>query len=234
MNSLKQVSNGIFSTPKELKNLAAKDQAKILVLSDSHGNLNVLHHIIENHTNECDALMFAGDGVQDILEIIEEANGNKSLKEKLPATICFVKGNNDPYQHLSKFDHGSKFFSGIKRQDFFPTVIPKEVSLIAAGKQILMVHGHEQGVYYSHKALEERAVNTLSDVVLFGHTHSPEEIQGKICMMNPGSVSLPRQLPFPTFAYLFIQPRNVVYTSFMALKDRTKMLFSPFAPEKMF
>ncbi len=234
MNSLKQVDDGIFSTKKDLKILESKNQAKILIVSDSHGAKSVLQHIIENHSKECDALMFAGDGAQDLLEILEDAHSNHKLKEKLPPTICFVKGNADPYQYMAKFNPQKNLSSIFKKQDFYSIMIPNEIAITVAGKKIVMVHGHKHGVYYSTAGLIEKSGNDKADVLIFGHTHVPIENLRGAYMVNPGSIALPREVSKPGFAYIFIQGKNVVYSSFFHQENRSKLEFSPFELQQFF
>ena len=233
MNSLKQVSPGIFSSKFELKKLAQKDEAKILLISDSHGAAEKIKFVIENYAAECDALIFSGDGAQDLLGIVEDAHENSELKEKLPPVIAFVKGNNDPYQYLSKYNPAPKITNILKKQSLYSIPVPKEVTLVAAKKKILVVHGHEQGVYYSSSGLTEKAKETKSKIVVFGHTHVAAEISYDTYMVNPGSISLPRQQTKPGFAFLFIF-QKAVYSSFMNQENYSKMEFTTYTPYPFF
>lgn len=297
MNSLKLVSDGIFSTEAELKSLAEKKEAKILALSDSHGQEDEIRFVIENYAEKCDALMFAGDGAQDIINILEKAENDEKLKQKLPATICFVKGNNDPFKCISRFSFGSdgknnsvyeertkdskadiKNDCGGKtdsegtngsaetknhenqknasdetqnlrnenpaknpaenpasqKNQFYQISVPKEIKICAAGKKILMVHGNEHAASYTTSCLVQRAEETESDIVVFGHTHFPQENPFSKYLMNPGSIAFPRRLSKPGFAYLFVQGKNIVYSTFMRREKLSEMRFTPFVPEQMF
>lgn len=255
MNSLKLVSDGIFSTEAELKSLAEKKEAKILALSDSHGREDEIRFVIENYAEKCDALMFAGDGAQDIINILEKAENDEKLKQKLPATICFVKGNNDPFKCVSRFSFGSdgKNDSGetqnhgnqnpaenpsenpaYQKNQFYQISVPKEIKICAAGKKILMVHGNEHAASYTTSCLVQRAEETESDIVVFGHTHFPQENPFSKYLMNPGSIAFPRRLSKPGFAYLFVQEKNIVYSTFMRREKLSEMRFTPFVPDQMF
>lgn len=255
MNSLKLVSDGIFSTEAELKSLAEKKEAKILALSDSHGREDEIRFVIENYAEKCDALMFTGDGAQDIINILEKAENDEELKQKLPATICFVKGNNDPFKCVSRFSFGSdgKSDSGetqnhgnqnpaenppenptYQKNQFYQISVPKEIKICAAGKKILMVHGNEHAASYTTSCLVQRAEETESDIVVFGHTHFPQENPFSKYLMNPGSIAFPRRLSKPGFAYLFVQEKNIVYSTFMRREKLSEMRFTPFVPDQMF
>ena len=227
MNSLKQISAGIFSSKKELHALSEKIEAKLLVISDSHGNSPLLKYIITNYSQECDALVFAGDGAGDLLSILEQATEDRKLKEVLPPVIAFVKGNNDPYQYFSKKLLEKKLF---KKEEFAALPIPRETLFSAAGKKILLLHGHEQGVYYSNQTLTEYAHKRDCQIAIHGHTHVPAESMSSVYIMNPGSISLPRMMTKQGFAYTFIR-EDLIYSRFFGLKDRKTYEFAPYNPE---
>ena len=69
------------------------------------------------------------------------------------------------------------------------------------GKRILMAHGHEYGVKSSLARIVASAVSRDVDIVLFGHTHEPQELylpEGEnqfgitqkkpLYLLNPGSI----------------------------------------------
>lgn len=63
-----------------------------------------------------------------------------------------------------------------------------------AGKRIFMTHGHRYSVKNGHMSLYYKGLETDADVVLYGHTHVPLNLdENGIIIMNPGSPSLPRQ-----------------------------------------
>ena len=58
----------------------------------------------------------------------------------------------------------------------------------------MAVHGHTFYVHGSTMYLREFAEEHGIDIVMYGHTHRPEiEIQDNITILNPGSLSYPRQ-----------------------------------------
>lgn len=85
---------------------------------------------------------------------------------------CIVSGNND-------------FFSDLPRED----------EIVLEGRKFLVTHGHYYGVSIDHYGIADEARSRGCDVALFGHTHKPviEEKDG-ILVMNPGSLSYPRQI----------------------------------------
>ena len=93
------------------------------------------------------------------------------IRQTAGCDCVFVKGNNDFFSDLS----GSECF-------------------ILEGSRVMVTHGHMYGVSLNTAMLEEEARSRGVQIVVFGHTHRPylEEKDGLI-LMNPGSVSYPRQ-----------------------------------------
>lgn len=69
-----------------------------------------------------------------------------------------------------------------------PTILLEE----AAGKRILITHGHLHSVKSGLSRLLLDARRMEADIVLYGHTHTAfTDVKNSIHIMNPGSVSLP-------------------------------------------
>ena len=63
------------------------------------------------------------------------------------------------------------------------------------GNRIFITHGHNYGVDFGPDGLSYAAEENKCNIALYGHTHVPDSsIRGKIIIVNPGSVSRPRQL----------------------------------------
>lgn len=61
------------------------------------------------------------------------------------------------------------------------------------GGDILVTHGHAQGVDYDYSRLLYMAQENDCIAVCFGHTHVPvNDYEGDVYFINPGSLSLPR------------------------------------------
>ena len=71
---------------------------------------------------------------------------------------------------------------------------------------VLVVHGHTFYVYRGVERLKQYALQNNIDIVMFGHTHKPYiEIDEDVTILNPGSVSYPRQPDhMPTFLIMEI------------------------------
>ena len=64
------------------------------------------------------------------------------------------------------------------------------------GHRVFMTHGHRYDVNYSLDTLRYAALEKGCDIALFGHIHKPVLEEGDVTIVNPGSISLPRQLDF--------------------------------------
>ena len=118
---------------------------KCLVFSDSHNNSFFMKRAISMHP-DAEVVFFLGDGLSDIDDIYTSFPNMKFLA---------VRGN---------CDH-----SGIA----LGAMIPKTESITLEGKRITYTHGDLYGVKYSSDGIEQLAKKTSSDIILFGHTHTP-------------------------------------------------------------
>jgi len=77
--------------------------------------------------------------------------------------------------------------------DFFSTLsMEKEFDI--GDLRVLLTHGHKYRVYRTHQDLLDEASYRGFDVVMYGHTHCPSvECEDGIWLINPGSLSYPRQ-----------------------------------------
>ena len=76
----------------------------------------------------------------------------------------------------------------------FASDLPAEVVMRVGAHVVMLTHGHYYNVSFDPQMLAEAAKEKGADVVLYGHTHVPllREEAG-ITIMNPGSISYPRQ-----------------------------------------
>ena len=118
----------------------------ILVISDSHGRAGALRELCE-HSRDAEAVIFLGDGIKDL-----------SYIDLSPVqALCAVRGNCD----WSAFDTANEF--------------PEERLLVFGNYHILMMHGHTKGVKGGFEHALLYAYQRGADVLLFGHTHIPQE-----------------------------------------------------------
>lgn len=77
----------------------------------------------------------------------------------------------------------------------FESSYPLEELLEISGKKIFFTHGHSYKVKAGIDRIYYRALELGSHIALFGHTHIPLLVEEEnLCIMNPGSPSLPRSL----------------------------------------
>lgn len=125
-------------------------------------------------------------------------NGDEYIKSMISCPTEFVAGNND-------------FFNGF----------PKD-KIIHIGKYtVLLTHGHRYGVNLSTSSLLEHALKYKADIVMFGHTHIPLiDLTGSIWVVNPGSLSLPRQYGrIPTYIIMEIDSQGEAHFTLNYYKE---------------
>lgn len=98
--------------------------------------------------------------------------------------------------------------------DFFCDVEDEKLIYIA-GYKVFMSHGHRYGVSHNLDRVKSIGMQYNADIIMFGHTHKPLiDKTGDIWIINPGSISLPRQANrLPTYIIMDIDNSgNVRFT----------------------
>jgi len=204
-----------MNTSEDFSKLADLKEATILVVSDSHRNPEGFKKILQEFSKYCDALVFCGDGAYDYGQLLDSAMTDKNESTLFPPVTVFVRGNGDPsYISTDTPPHTLD--------------VPERVILEAAGKKILISHGHLQGVYFGDELLIEEAEENKCSIILHGHTHVARHTyteDGKhiIC---PGSITLPRGGQEKSFCMLNIKGRYID----AAFKKITATGFESFEP----
>ena len=202
-----QENHNLLGSKEAVEALEKKENARVLAVSDSHGSLSVLHNIVMSFGSDCDALIFCGDGLGDLVSLLNNARNDSELAKCIPPVIAFVQGNNDA-GHYS-------IFSG------FAITAPQRQNLIVGGKNILITHGHRQGVEFGYEALAFEAQITESKYIVHGHTHIGGEgyfgQENEYKIINPGSCSRPRGGTPTGFAILTFG-RNFEDTAFVKIE----------------
>lgn len=109
----------------------------------------------------------------------------EELSDYVDCPVYVIAGNND-------------FFYNLKSQEIFRLY----------DHTVLLIHGHRQDVHYGVDRLLYKALESDTDIVMFGHTHVPyiDEADG-VTFINPGSLTYPRQEKhIETYAVLEIMP----------------------------
>jgi uncharacterized protein len=144
------------------------DNKKLLVFSDSHGNVRALKAVFnwaKDHIPPNDTILaaaFLGDGISDLEHAADETGFYTDWK--------LVMGNND-----------------------FGVSMTETLAFDFAEHHFFMCHGHRYNLYSGYSFLVNAAKNAGADIALFGHSHIPHyKIVNGITFINPGSVGRPR------------------------------------------
>lgn len=217
MNTLNQHKLYLLGSDEKISELSNKESAVILAVSDSHGRLEILKTILKEFGPKADALVFCGDGIEDLNKILNE--------DFIPPVVALVHGNGDESTMKLIVNNAYYISSEIK--------VPAAVNFNAAGTNILVTHGHMFGVYYGTAGLENHAKETGASLVFYGHSHIADiSEQSGFTFINPGSCSLPRQGLPPSFAIIKTagskRPECTFYEIKVSLSEGFK--FVPFSP----
>lgn len=111
-------------------------------------------------------------------------------------------GKIDVFIHLGDVGDGLGYLDAIidcekyiigGNNDFFAPV-PRELEFMIRDKKVFITHGHKYVPGLDVKGVVEVGRSRGVDIVMFGHTHMPFlEVLSDITVLNPGSISLPRQ-----------------------------------------
>ncbi|MCQ2577875.1 MAG: YfcE family phosphodiesterase [Treponema sp.] len=203
---LKQQESGIVGSLEDIQNLAQKDSASILLISDSHRNPVLFEEIVRRYGKHCDAIIFTGDGIADLIETMEKAMDDDELGKALPPVAAFAQGNCDPAYSACGFDPTAEENISCGPQYSHHLNVPHFSVLCAAKEKILISHGHLQGIDFGDELALSQADELGAKIILHGHTHVPRQIHsGNKLIVNPGSISRPRGGFDPTFAVLTIK-----------------------------
>ncbi len=110
--------------------------------------------------------------------------------------------------------------------DFNDMITPENKVVEILGKRFYLTHGHNERVKYSLKKLERLAKKEKFDGIFFGHTHEPYmEYYGETLIMNPGSISLPRNGKLPSYSIIQIDDKGRVHGTLNDYKNSSEKNF---------
>lgn len=174
-----QETHGLIGTSQAIENLANKDHARILVLSDTHGHPSILMEIIRRYGKDCDAMAFCGDGISDLAELVTASHTDEDIQNCTPPVIAFARGNCDPSSYPLDAQRSIS--------------IPNSQILTVNNRNFLIIHGHREAVDFGMENLGLEMQITNCKVAFYGHTHiAREDNLGDYKFVNPGSVARPR------------------------------------------
>jgi uncharacterized protein len=82
---------------------------------------------------------------------------------------------------------------------------PQEQMWKTGKLRFYVVHGHQLRVKSTMLPIRRRAEEVGAQIACFGHSHFPvcQQVEN-VLLINPGSISSPRQFPYPTYACIEI------------------------------
>jgi len=106
-----------------------------------------------------------------------------------------------------------KYYKGriinVKGNCDFSTSTPNDRVEEISGKKFFLTHGHRYSVKEGLFKLKYKALETGSDIVLYGHTHIAKiDYEEGIWYINPGSAAEPRD-GAPSFAIIDIKGESI-------------------------
>jgi hypothetical protein len=122
-----------------------------------------------------------------------DLEGSEGYMEAIaPCPVEMVAGNND-------------FFSRL----------PREKVITIGRHNVFITHGHNYYVNYGYDNLRQAARQKACSYALFGHIHRPVmETEEGITVVNPGSISMPRQdNRRPSYAILDVDRQGDIHTT---------------------
>lgn len=157
----------------------------ILVFSDTHGACNLMYDIVSKNKLTTDLVIHLGDNLKDAQDVMREF-----------PTIAFlgVLGNCD-YAAMHPGFRYDGAFTAEKRRLFY-------------------THGHKYNVEYGLEYIVSNAKINNANVVLYGHTHVAtfEKVNlNGVDVINPGSLSKPRDGSNGTYAHIVITNEKLNY-----------------------
>ena len=161
----------------------------LLVISDTHGRIDRVRDVLRIHS-EASAVIFLGDGLRDLPEELICCERPR---------LYAVSGNCDPFS-VGGFSLG------------------EEALLDFGAYRFLLMHGHRHGVKSGRENALAYASVRGADVLLYGHTHVPEERyipadgDGRpTWVFNPGSLGAPQD-GVPSYGLIQIRDRQILFS----------------------
>lgn len=145
--------------------------------------------------------------------------------------LGYIKNNDkiDLILHAGDFSkdaYNIEDITGIKtlcvrgNNDYFDSKSPDLRIVSILKHRILLVHGHNEKVYYTKDLLISKCLGNECEMVIFGHTHTyfkKYDDDFNVTLLNPGSASLPRDM-IKSFVILDINEK-IKITKINIIKD---------------
>ncbi len=215
MNGFNIVQEGIIGSKEALTKLAKSTSAKLLLVSDTHGYKQDLQSVICRYGNEVDALLFSGDGIDDVLYSISIALYDPELKKALPPVIAVVAGNCDSLSYLLNLEPKNTTH-GWRKNPESKVVFPEMLVVKVCGQNIFLTHGHVFSVNITDTKILEEARDKNCNIIIHGHTHcQTDKTVDTQKIINPGSLVNPRNSSFAGFGMLELKGTGGIKIEFI-------------------
>lgn len=148
--------------------------------------------------------------------VISDSHGRRDLVEKCvrqnsAAEVVIHLGDMVHDIENMQFDFPDKMFINVSGNCDWGTDTPATQCVTLAGVNIFLTHGHRQGVKYGLDTLMSTARQNEAQICLYGHTHVPyNKYHNGLYVMNPGSLSEPRDSSHASFGLIDIVPQGIV------------------------
>lgn len=120
-------------------------------------------------------------------------NVQKAVEKAGPITGAFFAG--DYCTSPRNIENATHVPTYIVRgnNDYDPGILDMNMTYIGSHK-LMMVHGHRHSVHFGLDTLRYLGLQNECEIVIFGHTHVPVLDEGDVTLINPGSLTYPRQV----------------------------------------
>lgn len=131
-----------------------------------------------------------------ILVISDSHGKNDDVKQVIEQV-----GEIDMFIHLGDIERGPDYIRElagcechmVAGNNDYDIDLPAMDSFMIGDKNVFITHGHRFYVGGGVERLREFAMDNGYDIVMYGHTHVPFLERGEVTILNPGSISYPRQ-----------------------------------------
>ncbi len=148
--------------------------------------------------------------------VLSDSHGNrnsliKALKKMGKVDVIFHLGDFvKDSEHIGNFHQGHIYVVGGNCDCFVNANAPSELEVDIGGKKVFATHGHKYRVKNGLNTLYYKGIEIGADIILFGHTHNSQIIKvDDMVMMNPGSISRPRNAQRSTYGIIEIENGNI-------------------------
>lgn len=148
-----------------------------------------------------------------------DTHGNNGYLEELEK--CYPRA--DLYVHCGDLeDYASRYpdWIFVRGNNDWDTNMPLERIVTIAGVRIYLCHSHMFSYYNREQQLAAVAKENDCKMVIFGHTHIPmvKKVDG-IILINPGSMTFPRDGKPPCYAKIIIEDDGKIRASLIHAPD---------------